>query len=309
MRVFITGGGGFLGKALRRALADRGDHVDAPSSTECNLLVSDSLAPWSHQAYDRVFHLAAWTQAGDFCLHHPGEQWLINQQMNTRVLSWWQQSQPQAKLICIGTSCSYDPTLPLVESNYLIGVPIASLYTYAATKRMLLIGCLALRQQFGLEYLHVVPSTLYGESYHTDGRQMHFIFDLIRKIVRGKLLGETAVLWGDGTQRRELIYVNDFVASLLALDAAGIANETVNIGAGREHSIREFAGMICELVGYDASQIQYDTSRYSGAKSKCLDVGKIDALLPTRVRTPLREGLERTVAWFWDHRDQLIGSA
>ena len=131
-----------------------------------------------------IFHLAAWTQAGDFCLRHPGEQWLINQKINTNTLNWWQEDQPQAKLIFMGTSCSYSPDCRLLEDNYMIGEPIESLYTYAMTKRMLLQGARAINQQYGLEYLCTVPSTLYGPGYHTDGRQMHFIFDLVKKIMK-----------------------------------------------------------------------------------------------------------------------------
>src|SRR5439155_13507909 len=128
--------------------------------------------------------------------------WIINQQINTNVLTWWQMFQPQAKLIGVGSSCSYPPDRPLSEENYLVGEPIESLYTYAMTKRMMLVGMQALHRQFGLNYLCLVPSTLYGPGYHTDGRQMHFIFDLIRKILRGKRYGEPVVLWGDGHQSR-----------------------------------------------------------------------------------------------------------
>src|SRR5580698_5443161 len=140
MRVFVTGGGGFLGRHLRAALAAAGHGVVAPSSRECDLLTEGALEPWSAEKFDRVFHLAAWTQAGDFCLRHPGEQWVRNQKMNTQVLDWWARSQPQAKLISIGTSCAYAPELPLREEHYLDGQPIESLYTYAMTKRMMLVG-------------------------------------------------------------------------------------------------------------------------------------------------------------------------
>ena len=135
------------------------------------------------------------------------------------MLAWWQDRQPQAKLICIGTSCAYCPGTELAEENYLDGLPIDSLFTYAMTKRMLYVGLLALQKQFGLKYLCLVPSTLYGPGYHTDGRQMHFIFDLIRKILRGKMHGEPVVLWGDGHQTRELVYVEDFVSLALRLAA------------------------------------------------------------------------------------------
>jgi GDP-L-fucose synthase len=298
LRVFITGGNGFLGQHLKSALASKDVQVVAPSSAECNLRDSRALdgVAKSH-SFDRIYHLAAWTQAGDFCLHHPGEQWIVNQQINTNVLNWWQNFQPQAKLICMGTSCAYAPGSKLDETSYLEGQPIDSLFTYAMTKRMLYAGLLALHRQYDLNYLCVIPSTLYGAGYHTDGRQMHFIFDLIRKILRGRDFGESVVLWGNGHQRRELVFIDDFVRLTLALDQK-CNNELVNIGAGVEHSIREFADLICDLVGFDSSRIVYDEARYIGAQSKCLDIGRLRSIVGDPGFTPLKEGLHRTIKWF-----------
>jgi GDP-L-fucose synthase len=195
MNILVTGGTGFLGTALCARLEQRGHKLLKLNSRNCDLTLPGSLDQFNNQKFDQIFHLAAWTQAGDFCLYHPGEQWIINQRLNTNVLAWWQARQPQAKLICMGTSCAYAPDAELVEENYMLGHPIESLYTYAMTKRMLYAGLLALNKQYKLKYLCAVPSTLYGPGYHTDGRQMHFIFDLIRKILRGKNLGEPVVLW------------------------------------------------------------------------------------------------------------------
>jgi GDP-L-fucose synthase len=305
MNILVTGGGGFLGSALCRRLHALGQAVTAPSSRQCNLTVPDSLDAVGERTYEQIYHLAAWTQAGDFCLHHPGEQWLINQQINTHVLAWWQRRQPQAKLIVMGTSCAYAPDRELTEENYLVGQPIDSLYTYAMTKRMLYVGLQALHRQYGLRYLCLVPSTLYGPGYHLDGRQMHFIFDLIRKILSAKVHGTPVVLWGDGWQRRELVFLDDFVDSAVGL-AADVANDLVNIGAGAEYTIREFAGHICELIGYPFEKIAFDTTRYVGARSKCLAVGKLRRLLPDARTTPLRDGLQATIAWFWANRDRLL---
>lgn len=297
MRVLMTGATGFLGQALAAHLKASGRHVVALGSRDADLTRQGALDPFADERFETVYHLAAWTQAGDFCLRHPGEQWLINQKINTNVVSWWASAQPEAQLVTIGTSCAYDPELPLREENYFRGMPIDSLFTYGMTKRMLYAGQLALGKQFGLRSLCVVPSTLYGPGYHLDGRQMHFIFDLIRKIIRGKRYGEPVVLWGDGRQRREIILIDDFVDALQGL-VAGSGPTLVNIGAGAEHTIREFAGMICEYVDYDFHLIQFDTTKYVGAKSKCLDISLLDSLLPQRRRTPLPEGLRRTVEWF-----------
>lgn len=305
MKSLVTGAGGFLGSFLCERLAAEGWEITPVRSRQVDLRQENALHVFNDQRFDAIFHLAAWTQAGDFCLHHPGEQWINNQKLNTNLLTWWFEHQRDAFLVTVGTSCAYDPLLPLAEENYFAGIPISSLFTYAMTKRMVYAGQLALAKQFGMKSLCVVPSTLYGPRYHTDGRQMHFIFDLIRKILRGKYYNEEVVLWGDGHQRRELVFVDDFVNALVSLLNSRTA-DLVNIGTGHDHSIRDFAAMICKVVGYDASLIQYDESKYVGARSKTLVPDKINRLLPGLHFTPLHEGLKRTIQWFESERAALL---
>ena len=127
---------------------------------------------------------------------------------------------------------------------------------------------------------------------------MHFIFDLIRKIIRGKEYGEKVELWGNGYQRREIVYVDDFIGMLLKLSAQ-TDNEIINIGAGEDYNIREFASKICEIVGFDFSSISFDTTKYVGAKSKCLNTNKLKAFLPDQKMSSLEDGLKKTIAWFY----------
>lgn len=299
MKALVTGSSGFLGTSLCEYLESKGLEIVRLTSKNCDLRHEESLNNFSAEKYDYIFHLAAWTQAGDFCIHHPGEQWVINQKINTNVLAWWSETQPQAKIVFMGTSCAYAPGGDLIESEYMLGEPIDSLYTYAMTKRMLYQGARALSKQFGLKYLCMVPSTLYGAGYHTDGRQMHFIFDLIRKIIRGKEFSEPVVLWGDGHQKRELVLVDDFVKILWELTLE-FDNEIFNIGAGEELSIRSFARSICEIVNYPFDRIEFDTTRYVGATSKVLNVSKVQSAIVDYSLTPLNAGLEKTIRWFYE---------
>ncbi len=303
MKAFVTGGNGFLGQHLVQTLRATGYEVIAPSSKECDLRQLSNLNRFD-ESFDLIYHLAAYTQAGDWCLKHPGEQWVVNQQINTNVLAWWFNHHQGTKLIAMGTSCSYAPGSNLVETAYMDGEPIESLYTYAMTKRMLLQGLRALNKQYGMEYLYVVPSTLYGAGYHTDGRQMHFIFDLIRKILRGRDLGETVTLWGTGYQSREIVHVDDFITNMQSLLTLK-KHDIYNLGAGQEFTIREFAAMICELTHYDANLIQYDESKYVGAKNKMLNVDKAKSELFNFANRELQSGLQDVIHWFEDTKSYL----
>lgn len=305
MKILVTGATGFLGRFLVKALEDLNHEVTAFGSKDCDLTKSDSLNTFNHTSFDQIYHLAVWVQAGDFNVHHPGEIWVKNQLINAHVLDWWKNKQPQAKMIATGTSCAYEAGSDLIEDNYLKGQPHESVYSYAMTKRMLYAGLKGLNKQFGMKYLCVIPSTLYGPGYHNDDRQLHFIFDLIRKIICAKYQGKVATLWGDGHQKRELVLVQDFVSTLLKL-AHTQENQIINMGSGEEHSIRQFAQFICDSLDFDSNLIQYDTSKFVGASSKCLNITKLRTILPDLSYTPLKEGIEQTIQWFLETHKELV---
>lgn len=304
--VLITGASGFLGKHLVKKLKDANVEVVAPGSKVVDLTDCKSVEQIPQKNYDHIFHLAAWTQAGDFCAKRAGEQWVINQQINTNVLNWWMKYAPKAKMITFGTSVSYAVEHNLTEDKYLDGQPYEKFYAYGMSKRMLLAGLQSLHRQFGMNYLYAIPSTLYGPGYHMDDRQMHFIYDLIKKILKGKLYGSPVTLWGDGEQRRELVYVDDFVENLLALNAA-TQNDIYNIGGGEDYSIKDFANIICDITGYDPAKIGYDTTQYVGAKSKILSIDKFKTAIGKEpIRTDLKTGISKTIDWFLENKDILL---
>jgi GDP-L-fucose synthase len=197
-------------------------------------------------------------------------------------------------MIAMGTSCSYSPDIPMTEDNYLLGEPEKGLYTYAMTKRMLLVGLKSYAEQFGLKYIYYVPSTLYGADF--DLEDSHFIFDLIKKIYSGKTDNVKVELWGDGHQKRELIYVND--ATKIIMDTLHLENEIINLGSGEEHSIRDIAKVISNYVDYNKEKIIYDTSKYVGVFSKKIVTDKLFTILNNFKFTNPEEGIKQTLDYY-----------
>jgi len=293
-KVLITGVSGFLGRHFLKSIEQLKWNVSISNTKIANLMDDKNLHIYNDTKFDYIFHLAAHTKAGDYCLYHKGEQFEINQRINSNILKYWNDHQPQAKMIAMGTSCSYAPDMLMAEENYLKGQPDEGLYTYAMTKRMLLVGLKSYAEQYGLKYMYYIPSTLYGPLFELD--DSHFIFDLIKKIYKGKHQDAPVELWGDGFQRRELIYVQDAVD--IILKTLHLDNKILNLGTGQEHTIREFARKVCSVIGYNPEKIHYDTSKYVGVKSKKTDVSNFKKEIRNFTFTELDQGLEKTISYY-----------
>tara|TARA_R100000231_G_scaffold3727_1_gene6508 strand:- start:1368 stop:2276 length:909 start_codon:yes stop_codon:yes gene_type:complete len=297
-KILVTGATGFLGRHLVKKLSSENSKVFISNTKNGNLHDYEGFCNYfGNIKFDYIYHLAAKTKAGDYCLTHKGEQWIDNQILNTNILKYWVEKQSQAKIIAMGTSCMFEPSdKPLEEKNCLDGNPDEGLATYAFTKRMLLIGLQSIAEQYGLEYTYFIPSTLYGTDF--DLNDSHFIFDLVKKIYNGKHCGDDVILWGDGYQRRELIFIDDVVKMMW--DLRDEKNEIINLGSGMDNSIREFASYVCKYIEYDESKIHYDTTKYVGTNVKIMSPNKLKSY--GFDFTSLDHGIKKIVNYYFDRR-------
>lgn len=296
MKILITGNTGYVGRALTQVLAS--EHIIIPSNSKKNSLLYPNRICCFEDPYDIdcIVHLAAWTKAGDFCLTHQAEQWVINQQINTNIVDFWLETCPKARFIGVGTSCGYAPDCAIKRpENYMVGEPSQDLISYAMTKRMLLYGLRAAQLQHNMVYSYLIPNTIYGPNFELS--DTHFIFDLIKKICDAKYGGvATPVLWGSGNQKRELVFIDDVIIRLKnhILNTTHLCIEE-NVAPGVEYSIRDYAKLICNYIRYDFNKINFDTSKFEGQPSKVLSVPMYDELYHY---VSLSDGIAKTIDYY-----------
>jgi GDP-L-fucose synthase len=184
--------------------------------------------------------------------------------------------------------------VPFREEDLWTGYPEETNAPYGVAKKSILVGAQAYREQYGVNAIFLLPANLYGPRDNFHPTNAHVIADLIRKMSDEP---EEVVLWGDGTPTREFLYVEDCVDGFLLAAERYDGPEPVNLGAGREISIRELAELVAELSGF-AGEIRWDTSMPNGQPRRSIDASRAKEFFGFEARTPLREGLERTIAWY-----------
>ena len=296
MRALVTGGGGFLGSRLSERLEADGHEVFAARRRDYDLTTMDAAARLFADARpDLVFHLAAEVGGIGANRANPGRYWYANLMMGAHVLEQSRLHEVE-KLVIAGTVCSYPKVtpVPFSEDELWNGFPEETNAPYGVAKKAVLMGAQAYRDQYGLRTAYLLPANLYGPGDNFDLETSHVIPALIRKMVDAK---REVVLWGDGSPSREFLYVDDCVEGLVLAAESYEGAEPLNLGTGVETTIRSLAEEIAELTGFEG-EIVWDTSMPNGQPRRSLDASRAEELFGFRARTALRDGLERTVAWY-----------
>lgn len=297
----VTGGAGFLGAHVVQALAEAGAReVFIPRSAEYDLRdAAAAEAMLREHPTDVLIHLAARVGGIGANMENPGSFLYDNLAMGLHLIEQ-ARLQGVGKTVVIGTVCAYPKftPVPFSEDELWNGYPEETNAPYGLAKKMLLVQLQAYRQQYGFRGIYLLPVNLYGPGDNFDLASSHVIPAMIRKIEEARQHQETSVtFWGDGTPTREFLYAGDAAEAIVRAAADYDGPEPVNIGTGREVSTAELAGIIASELEFEG-EIRWDRSKPNGQPRRALDVARARELFGFEARTPLEEGISRTVAWY-----------
>jgi GDP-L-fucose synthase len=305
-RVLVTGGGGFVGSHLVERLRADGLDPFVARRADYDLTVWDEAERLFAEARpELVYHLAAEVGGIGANRANPGRYWFANLMMGAHVLELARRH-GAGKVVVAGTVCAYPKhaPVPFSEDDLWNGYPEETNAPYGVAKKSILVGGQAYREQYGLNTIFLLPANLYGPRDNFHPTNAHVIPDLIRKMVDSP---DEVVLWGDGSPTREFLYVDDCVSGLVLAAERYDDRDPVNLGTGEEISIRDLADLVAELTGFEG-EIAWDESMPSGQPRRKLDTSRAEERFGFRAAVPLREGLERTIAWYRAERLSYAGA-
>ena len=202
------------------------------------------------------------------------------------------------RFVFLGSSCIY-PKLaeqPLKEDYLLTGPLEPTNQWYAVAKIAGVKAVEAVREQYGLPYVSLMPTNLYGPGDNFDATTSHVLPGIMRKMHIAKSNGDAVGLWGTGSPLREFLHVDDLARAVAWALSVEPAVDLYNVGSGQELSIRDLAEKVARVVGYEG-EVHWDTSKPDGTPRKLLDSSRLHAQ-GWRAEVPLEEGIRATYAWF-----------
>lgn len=310
-KIFVAGSKGLVGSALVRQLKSRGyTNLLLPEINELDLTSQQAVADFFQQEKPEYVFLAAAKVGGIHANNtYPAEFIYLNLAIQNNVIH---QSYLHGvkRLLFLGSSCIY-PQLapqPMKEEHLLTGLLEPTNEPYAIAKIAGIKMCESYNRQYGTKFIAVMPTNLYGPGDNFHPENSHVLPALIRRFHEAKMQNAPEVMvWGSGTPRRELLYVDDMAGGcmhLMELVDEQIAPELlsypkpcfVNLGTGEDVTIRELAETVRAVVGYSGN-IAFDASKPDGTPRKLQDVSRMHGL-GWRHKVELEEGIRRTYQWY-----------
>jgi GDP-L-fucose synthase len=302
-KIYVAGHRGLVGGAILRRLQSLGyTNIVQRTHAELDLLNQAAVRDFFRIEQPNYVFMAAAKVGGivannkfkaDFIYH--------NLEIQNNVISSAHAS-GVTKLLFLGSSCIYPKLCPQpITEDYLLTGPLEPTNEpYAVAKIAGIKMCQAYNEQYGTNYISVMPTNLYGPGDNFDLQTSHVLPALIRKFFEATQQGTPNVtVWGTGQPRRELMYVEDLADAVVHLMNTFDGSQIVNIGTGRDHSIAEIAQFVQQAVGY-SGDIVFDPTKPDGTPQKLLDVSRLRSL-GWEATTPLADGIAKTLTWYQDH--------
>ena len=295
-RIYVAGHNGMVGSAIVRRLKELGyTNIITASKKELNLLNQlDVQSFFSNELPEYVFLCAAKVGGIKANNEMKGDFIYENLMIQSNIIKSSKDFNVK-KLLFLGSSCIYPKMSPqpIKEEYLLTGLLEPTNDAYAIAKIAGIKMCQSFNQQYGTNYISVMPTNLYGLNDNYDLNNSHVLPAMIRKFHEAKLDGKDKVeIWGTGTPKREFLYVDDLADACIHLMLNYNDSEIVNIGTGQDVTIAELAVGIKNIVGFEGD-IYFNTEMPDGTPRKLLDVSKLKGL-GWEYKTSLKDGIEKT---------------
>lgn len=304
-RIMVTGGAGFLGRAVCRELRQHEPReILVPRSSRFDLRRQDDVQRLIATTKPEVIiHLAAVVGGIGANQQNPGKYFYENAVMGLHLMEEARLAGVD-KFVAVGSICAYPKftPVPFREEDIWNGYPEETNAPYGLAKKMLLVQAQAYRQQYGFNAITLFPVNLYGPRDNFDYESSHVIPALIRKAIEARDAESPFIeVWGTGNASREFFFVRDAARGIVMAADAYNESDPVNLGSGQEITIRNLVPLICELCGF-RGEIRWNTSRPDGQPRRCLDTRRAFERFGFRATTSFRDGLIETIAWYERHR-------